>query len=90
MRTKKRPPVAPTTLTKAWSAFFESAAVCDADQLKREGWMTNAEIAELSNLKSGAGRQLADSAVREGKLEKKVAKVMVKGRRWNVNFYRPK
>jgi hypothetical protein len=52
--------------------------------------MTNAEIAELSNLKLGAGRQLADSAVREGKLEKKVAKVMVKGRRWNVNFYRPK
>ena len=52
--------------------------------------MTNNEIAELSNLKFGAGRQLADSAVREGTMEKKVAKVMVKGRRWNVNFYRPK
>jgi len=90
MRTKKRPPVAPPALEKAWAAFFESAAVEDPAELKREGWMTNAEIAELSNLKSGAGRQLADSAVREGKLEKKVAKVMVKGRRWNVNFYRPK
>ena len=74
----------------AWSAFFESAAVCDPAELKKQGWMTNNEIAELSNLKFGAGRQLADSAVREGTMEKKVAKVMVKGRRWNVNFYRPK
>ena len=90
MRKKERPSVASPDLTKAWSAFFESAAVCDPTELKREGWMTNAEIAELSKLKLGAGRQLADSAVREGKLEKKVAKVMVKGRRWNVNFYRPK
>jgi hypothetical protein len=90
MRTKKRPTVAAPDLTKAWSAFFAEAAVCDPAELKRDGWMTNNEIAELSNLKFGAGRQLADSAVREGKLEKKVAKVMVKGRRWNVNFYRPK
>jgi hypothetical protein len=82
--------VAAPDLTKAWSAFFAEAAVCDPAELKRDGWMTNNEIAELSNLKFGAGRQLADSAVREGKLEKKVAKVMVKGRRWNVNFYRPK
>ena len=74
----------------AWSAFFESVAVCDPAELKKQGWMTNNEIAELSNLKFGAGRQLADSAVREGTMEKKVAKVMVKGRRWNVNFYRPK
>ena len=90
MRKKERPTVASPDLTKAWSAFFESAAVCDPAELKKQGWMTNAEIAELSKLKLGAGRQLADSAVREGKLEKKVAKVMVKGRRWNVNFYRPK
>jgi hypothetical protein len=89
VRKTKKPTVA-SAVESAWSAFFESAAVCDAEELKRQGWMTNAEIAELSNLKLGAGRQLADSAVREGKLEKKVAKVMVKGRRWNVNFYRPK
>jgi hypothetical protein len=79
-----------SAVESAWSAFFESAAVEDPAELKKQGWMTNNEIAELSKLKFGAGRQLADSAVREGKLEKKVAKVMVKGRRWNVNFYRPK
>ena len=90
MRKKERPPVAPPTLTKAWSAFFADVAVEDPAELKKQGWMTNNEIAELSKLKFGAGRQLADCAVREGKLEKKVAKVMVKGRRWNVNFYRPK
>ncbi len=82
--------MAPPALEKAWAAFFESAAVCDADQLKREGWMTNAEISEQSKLKGESGRQLAEIAVRRGVLEKKVAKVMVKGRRWNVNFYRPK
>ena len=90
MRKKERPPVASPALTKAWSAFFADVAVEDPAELKKQGWMTNNEIAELSKLKFGAGRQLADSAVREGKLEKKVAKVMVKGRRWNVNFYRPK
>ena len=89
MRTQKRPTVAPSHLTKAWSEFFESAEVKDSAELKKQGWMTNAEIAELSQLKFGAGRQLADGGVREGKLEKKVAKVMVKGRRCKVNFYRP-
>jgi hypothetical protein len=90
MRTKKRPPVATPDLTKAWSAFFADVAVEDPAELKREGWMTNNEIAELSKLKFGAGRQLADSAVREGKLEMRVAKVMVQGKRRNMNFYRPK
>jgi hypothetical protein len=82
--------VATPDLTKAWSAFFADVAVEDPAELKREGWMTNNEIAELSKLKFGAGRQLADSAVREGKLEMRVAKVMVQGKRRNMNFYRPK
>ena len=82
--------MAPPALEKAWCAFFESAAVCDADQLKREGWMTNNEIAEQSKLEGESGRQLADIAVRRGVLEKKVAKILIKGRRFNVNFYRPK
>ena len=73
----------------AWSAFFESAAVTDPAELKKEGWMTNAEIAEQSKLEGEAGRQLADIAVRRGVLEKKVAKILVNGRRFNVNFYRP-
>lgn len=90
MRKKERPPVAPPDLTKAWTAFFESAAVEDPAELKREGWLTNAEISEQSKLKGEAGRQLAEIAVRRGVLEKKSAKVMVKGRRLNVNFYRPK
>ncbi len=82
--------MAPSDLTKAWSAFFAEAAVEDPAKLKREGWMTNNEIAEQSKLASEAGRQLADTAVRRGVLEKKVAKIMVSGRRQNVNFYRPK
>jgi hypothetical protein len=82
--------VASPDLEKAWSAFFESAAVCNPAELKREGWMTNAEIAEQAKLEGEAGRQLADIAVRRGVLEKKVAKVMVNGRRKNMNFYRPK
>jgi hypothetical protein len=90
MRTKKRPPVAAPDLTKAWSAFFEDVAVVDPAELKKQGWMTNNEIAKFSKLKFGAGRQIADFAVREGKLEKKIAKVMINGRRCNVNFYRPK
>jgi len=73
----------------AWSAFFESAAVTDPAELKKEGWMTNAEIAEQSKLEGEAGRQLADIAVRRGVLEKKVAKILINGRRFNVNFYRP-
>ena len=89
MREKKTKSVAPSDVTKAWSAFFESAAVEDPAELKRQGWMTNEEIASLSKLKFCAGRQLADVGVREGKLEKKVAKIMTKGRRWKVNFYRP-
>ena len=51
--------------------------------------MTNMEISELSKLKGEAGRQLADKGVRSGILEKKVAKILVNGRRANVNFYRP-
>jgi len=89
MRTKKRPAMAATDLTKAWSAFFEDVAVTDPAELKKEGWMTNMEISELSKLKGEAGRQLADKGVRSGVLEKKVAKILINGRRWNVNFYRP-
>ena len=90
MRTKKRPPVAAPDLTKAWSAFFEDVAVVDPSELKKDGWMTNNEIAQQSGLRGNAGRQLADIAVRNGILEKRAAKIMIKGRRWNVNFYRPK
>ena len=90
MRKKERPPVASPDLKKAWNAFFEDVAVEDPSELKKQGWMTNAEIAEQSKLAGEAGRQLADIAVRRGVLEKKVAKIMLKGRRWNVNFYRPK
>lgn len=90
MRKKERPSVASPDLTKAWSAFFADVSVEDPAELKKQGWMTNNEIAELSKLKFGAGRQLADSAVREGKLEMRVAKVMVQGKRRNMNFYRPK
>lgn len=90
MRTKKRPPVASPNIAKAWSAFFADVAVCDPAELKKQGWMTNAEIAEQSQLAGEAGRQLAEIAVRKGILEKKVAKIISKGRRMNVNFYRPK
>jgi hypothetical protein len=90
MRTKKRPTVAAPDLTKAWSAFFEDVAVTDSAELKKQGWMTNAEIAQQSKLEGEAGRQLAEIAFRRGVLEKKVAKIMVSGRRKNVNFYRPK
>ena len=89
MRKKKRPAVAAPAVTKAWSAFFEEVAACDPAELKKEGWMTNAEIAEQSKLEGEAGRQLADIAVRRGVLEKKVAKILINGRRFNVNFYRP-
>jgi hypothetical protein len=90
MRTKKRPSVAAPAITKAWGAFFEQVAVCDPEELKKQGWMTNAEIAELSKLEGEAGRQLADGAVRRGTLEKKAAKIMLNGKRQKVNFYRPK
>jgi len=89
MRTKKRPAVASPDLTAAWSSFFEEVAACDPAELKKEGWMTNAEISAKSKLKGEAGRQLADKGVRRGVLEKKVAKILVNGRRANVNFYRP-
>jgi hypothetical protein len=82
--------VAAPDLTKAWSAFFEDVAVVDPAELKKQGWMTNNEIAKFSKLKFGAGRQIADSAVREGKLEKRTVKIMLGGKRKNVNFYRPK
>lgn len=90
MRKKKRPSVATPDLTKAWGAFFEQVAVCDPEELKKQGWMTNAEIAELSKLEGEAGRQLADGAVRRGTLEKKAVKIMLNGKRQKVNFYRPK
>jgi hypothetical protein len=82
--------MAATDITKAWSAFFEDVAVTDPAELKKAGWMTNMEISELSKLKGEAGRQLADKGVRSGILEKKVAKILVNGRRANVNFYRPR
>ncbi|MCX6972758.1 MAG: hypothetical protein NTZ94_00420 [Verrucomicrobia bacterium] len=59
MRKTKKPTVA-AAVEAAWSAFFESAAVTDPAELKKEGWMTNAEIAEQSKLEGEAGRQLAD------------------------------
>jgi hypothetical protein len=77
-------------LNKAWSAFFEHVAISDPSELKKEGWMTNAEIAEISKLEGEAGRQLADKGVRSGILEKKVAKILINGRRANLNFYRPR
>jgi len=79
-----------SAVEKAWSAFFQSTAACDPSELKKEGWMTNMEISEISKLKGEAGRQLADKGVRSGILEKKVAKILVNGRRTNVNFYRPR
>jgi hypothetical protein len=90
MRTKKRPPVAAPALNAAWSAFFAQAAIHDADELRAAGWLTNAEIASESKLSRTAGLQLADAGVRDGILEKAVFKVMMQGRRKNVNFYRPK
>ena len=89
MRTKKRPSVATPDLTKAWGAFFAQVAVCDPEELKKQGWMTNAEIADLSKLEGEAGRQQADGAVRRGTLEKKAVKIMLNGKRQKVNFYRP-
>ena len=62
MRKKTQPSVATPDITKAWGAFFEEVAVCDAKELKKQGWMTNAEISELSKLEGEAGRQLADGA----------------------------
>jgi hypothetical protein len=76
-----------SAVEKAWGAFFQSTAVCDPSELKKEGWMTNAE---QSKLEGEAGRQLAEIAFRRGVLEKKVAKILVNCRRTNVNFYRPK
>jgi hypothetical protein len=90
MRTKERPPVASPDLTKAWSAFFEEVAVCDPIELKKEGWMTNAEIITAVKSTNEGGRQIADRYVRLGILEKKAAKIMINGKRKNVNFYRPK
>jgi hypothetical protein len=90
MRKKKRPPVAAPDLTKAWSAFFEDVAVVDPAELKKQGWLTNAEIAERANMENSAGIQLADTAVRKGIMEKRVAKIMLHGKRHIVNFYRPK
>jgi hypothetical protein len=81
--------MASSDLTEAWSAFFNGIAISDPNELKKEGWMTNSEIAEQSKLEGEAGRQLADIAFRRGVLEKKVAKILVSGRRTNVNFYRP-
>jgi len=89
MRKKNQSALASADLNKAWSAFFEDVAVCDPAEMKKEGWMTNMEISEISKLKGEAGRQLAEKGVRSGVLEKKVAKILVNGRRWNVNFYRP-
>lgn len=82
--------MAAPNIAKAWRAFFAETAVCDPAELKKQGWMTNAEIAEKSKLAGEAGRQLADIAVRRGILEKKVAKIVIRGKRHNVNFYRPK
>jgi hypothetical protein len=90
MRKKIRPTVAAPDLTKAWSAFFEDVAVEDPAELKKQGWKTNAEIAAIAKYENEGGRQLADSYVRQGILEKKSAKIMVSGKRKNVNFYRPK
>ena len=90
MRKKTQPAVATPDITKAWGAFFEEVAVCDAKELKKQGWMTNAEISELSKLEGEAGRQLADGAVRRGTLEKKAVKIMLHGKRQRMNFYRPK
>jgi hypothetical protein len=89
MRTKNQSAVASADLNKAWNAFFDEAVVCDPAELKKEGWMTNMEISEISKLKGEAGRKLADGGFRSGVLEKKVAKILVNGRRYNVNFYRP-
>ena len=89
MRKKNQPSVASADLNKAWNAFFEDVAVCDPAEMKKDGWMTNAEISEESKLEGEAGRQLAEIAYRRGVLEKKVAKILINGRRWNVNFYRP-
>jgi hypothetical protein len=82
--------VAAPDLTKAWSAFFEDVAVVDPAELKKQGWLTNAEIAERANMENSAGIQLADTAVRKGIMEKRVAKIMLHGKRHIVNFYRPK
>ena len=81
--------MAASNLTEAWSAFFNGVAINDPVELKKEGWMTNSEIAEQSKLEGEAGRQLADIAFRRGVLEKKVAKILINGRRQKVNFYRP-
>lgn len=90
MRKKKRPALASSNITKAWNTFFEDVEFFDPAELKKEGWMTNEEIAALSKLKFCAGRQIADFAAREGRLEKKAFKIMFGGKRRSLNFYRPK
>jgi hypothetical protein len=90
MRTKKRPAVATPAINKAWGAFFETVAVADPEQLKKEGWMTNSEIAKQVQLEGEAGRQVADIAFRRGVMEKKAVKILLNGKRQKLNFYRPK
>lgn len=82
--------MAAPNLEKAWSAFFEDVAVEDPAELKKQGWKTNAEIADIAKYENQGGRQLADSYVRQGILEKKLAKIIVDGKKRNLNFYRPK
>jgi hypothetical protein len=89
MRKAKKPTLAPA-VEKAWSAFFESVAVADPEELKKEGWMTNSEIAEQIQLEGEAGRQVAEIAFRRGVMEKKTVKILLNGKRQKVNFYRPK
>ena len=89
MRKATRKSLASPDLNDAWSAFFNGIAICDPNELKKEGWMTNAEIAEQSGLLGDSGLQLADNAVRKGIFEKKTVKILLNGKRQKVNFYRP-
>jgi len=90
MPTKKRKPLDTSSIESAWNKFFEDRKVIDADQLRKEGWMTTIDIAKKMKISTKSAAHLAISNVENGVLELMQCNIKPKNESKRLtNFYRP-
>lgn len=90
MPTKKRKPLDTSSIESAWNKFFEDRKVIDADQLRKEGWMTTIDIAKKMKISTKSAAHLAISNVENGVLELMQCNIKSKNESTRFkNFYRP-
>lgn len=90
MPTKKRNALDTSAIESAWEKFFSGKEKVDANELRKQGWMSASDIAKKLKTTRDGGARVAKYNVEKGELETKQFYVKSQnGSSKLTNFYRP-